>query len=112
MKILIPFYILFLLGSLNTNASPKVSRISDVIYDQREGVALVKDVLVPEKQNGIAIFFMVRGGWSSMNANCISDADYKRFTDRGETVFLVSHGSKPRFKVPEITQQIQRAIQW
>ena len=112
MKKILLLLVLLLFGIHPINAAQKVTRISDVIYDHREGVALVMDVLVPEKQNGIAVFFMVSGGWMSMNANYISADDYKCFTDMGETVFLVSHGSKPRFKVPEIIQQIQRAIQY
>jgi acetyl esterase/lipase len=83
-----------------------------VVYDHRDGVALVFDVLIPEKQNGIAVFKMVSGGWMSFNAAACPDKEFKEFTDHGETVFLVSHGSKPRFKVPEIIDQIQRAIQY
>jgi acetyl esterase/lipase len=93
-------------------AENKVKRIPDVIYDHRDGVALVMDVLVPEKQNGIAVFKMVSGGWVSFNAAALPTKDYKVFTDNGETVFLVSHGAKPRFKVPEIVDQIQRAIRY
>jgi acetyl esterase/lipase len=95
-----------------TNAHNNVKRISDVVYDHREGVAFVFDVLVPKKQNGIAIFYMVSGGWSSSNAAKYKNDAFKEFTDRGETVFLVSHGSKPRYKVPEIISQIQHAIQY
>jgi acetyl esterase/lipase len=95
-----------------THAGGKVKRISDVIYDHRDGVALVLDVLVPENQNGIAVFRMVSGGWMSFNAAYYTSDDFKAFTDKGITVFLVSHGSKPRYKVPEITDQIQRAIQY
>ncbi|HBL74829.1 MAG: hypothetical protein A2W90_07890 [Bacteroidetes bacterium GWF2_42_66] len=104
--------VLFVILYSVTNAQNKVRRISDVIYDHRGGVAFVFDVLVPEKQNGIAIFNMVSGGWSSSNAARYKDDDFKEFTDRGETVFLVSHGSKPRYKVPEIISQIQRAIKY
>ena len=105
--------LLLLSAFLNVKAnSLGITRLSDVIYDHRDGVALVMDVLVPEKQNGIAVFFMVSGGWMSMNAAYLSANDYKCFTDKGETVFLVSHGSKPRFKVPEIIDQIQHAIRY
>jgi acetyl esterase/lipase len=93
-------------------AGGKVKRMSDVIYDHRDGAALVMDVLVPEKQNGIAVFRMVSGGWMSFNAANYKDSDFKAFTDAGITVFLVSHGSKPRYKVPEIIDQIQRAVQY
>jgi len=112
MKRLLIFVVLTTLDLSGVNAQNKVKRISDVIYDHRDGVALVFDVIVPEKQNGIAVFKMVSGGWVSYNAAFISEKEVKEFTDNGETVFLISHGSKPRFKVPEIIGQIQRAIQY
>ncbi len=83
-----------------------------MVYDHRDGAALVLDVLVPEKQNGIAVFRVVSGGWMSFNAASYQPADFKDFTDKGITVFLVSHGSKPRYKVPEIIDQLQRAIRF
>jgi acetyl esterase/lipase len=90
----------------------KTSRICDVIYDHRDGAALVLDVLVPERQNGIAVFVMVSGGWMSFNAAYYPTDYFKAFTDEGITIFLVSHGSKPRYKVPEIIDQVQRAIRY
>lgn len=92
--------------------SGSVKRLSDVVYDHRDGAALVMDVLVPEKQNGIAVFRLVSGGWMSFNAAYYKADDFKAFTDKGITVFLVSHGSKPRYKVPEIIDQLQRAIRY
>jgi acetyl esterase/lipase len=109
-KILLSVVTIFLFSC--TYAGNKVKRISDVIYDHRDGAALVLDVLVPEKQNGIAVFKIVSGGWMSFNAAYYPVDDFKTFTDKGITVFLVSHGSKPRYKVPEIVDQIQRAIQY
>lgn len=112
MKKVLFLLVLFVLLISVSSAQNKVKRISDVIYDHRGGVAFVFDVLIPEKQNGVAIFQMVSGGWASSNAAKYKDYDFKEFTDRDETVFLVSHGSKPRYKVPEIISQIQRAIQY
>ena len=112
MKRSLIFLILASLFLSNLYAGEKVTRLSDVIYDHRDGVALVFDVLIPENQNGIAVFMMVSGGWVSFNAAALNTDNYKVFTGHGETVFLVSHGSKPRFKVPEIIDQIQHAIQY
>ena len=112
MKKLLGISILILFVFSVAHAGNKVKRISDVVYDHRDGAALVFDVLVPEKQNGIAVFRMVSGGWMSFNAAAYPDKDFKEFTDHGETVFLVSHGSKPLYKVPEIIDQVQRAIRY
>ena len=112
MKRITFFWILTFCVFSFTYAGNKVRRISDVIYDHRDGAALVFDVLIPEKQNGIAVFRLVSGGWMSFNADYYRADDFKSFTDKGITVFLVSHGSKPRYKVPEIINQLQRAIQY
>lgn len=99
-------------------AGNKVKRLSDVVYDHRDGAALVLDALIPEKQNGMAVFVMVSGGWSSFNAAYYPNEGQpyafglRKFTDKGITLFLVSHGSRPRYKVPEIIDQVQRAIQY
>jgi acetyl esterase/lipase len=112
MKKSLLFLTVLLLGFSNIYGSGKVKRLSDVVYDHRDGAALVFDVLIPEKQNGIAVFRLVSGGWMSFNAAYYATDDFKAFTDKGITVFLVSHGSKPRYKAPEIIDQIQRAIRY
>jgi acetyl esterase/lipase len=104
--------ILIFTSFLFSCAGNKVKRISDVIYDHRDGAALVMDVLVPERQNGMAVFVMVSGGWMSYHAAYYPTEYVKAFTDKGITVFLVSHGSKPRYKVPEIIDQVQHAIRY
>jgi acetyl esterase/lipase len=104
--------IVFLLCIRDITANGSVKRLSDVVYDHRDGAALVLDALIPEKQNGIAVFRLVSGGWMSFNAASYPADDFKAFTDKGITVFLVSHGSKPRYRVPEIIDQLQRAIRF
>jgi len=112
MNIRITLSILIFLICVNLFAENKVKRLSDVVYDHRGGVALIMDVLIPEKQNGIAVFRLMSGGWMSYRASACLEKECQEFTDRGETVFLVSHGSQPRYKVPEIVDQIQRAIRF
>ena len=87
------------------------SRIRDVIYTKHDGVALTFDVFKPEKPNGIGVIWMVSGGWVS-NHNNISEGIAKTFTSHGQTVFQVVHGTQPRFKVPEIQMDIQRAVRF
>ncbi len=118
MKKIAGIFILMFLVVSAIHAGNKVKRLSDVAYDHRDGVALVLDAMIPERQNGMAVFVMVSGGWSSFNAaNYPSEGQafffgLKNFTDRGITVFLISHGSRPRYKVPEIIDQVQRAIRY
>lgn len=86
-------------------------RIPDVIYTKHDGVALTMDVFVPEKPNGIAVLWMVSGGWVS-NHTAISPSLAEIFTKRGMTVFQVVHGTQPRFKLPEIVADIHRAVRF
>ncbi len=107
------FIVGMLLGcTVKIDAQQNVSRISDVIYDYKAGVAFVFDVITPEEQNGAAILRLVSGGWESWPASVLSTRSFRRYTDRGYTVFVVSHGSQPGYTIPEIIGQVQRAIRY
>src|SRR6476646_5648278 len=69
------------------------------------------DIFQPSKPNGLVIVFMVSGGWFSAHES-VNAAFYKPFLDHGYTVFAVVHGSQPKFSIPEIEQDIQRAIRF
>ena len=90
---------------------PQYTRTEDVIYGRKCGMALTLDVFEPEKKNGAAIFFIVSGGFFS-DHNGINPGYYQPLLDRGYTVFAVVHGSQPRFIIPEIEQDIHRAIRF
>ncbi len=87
------------------------TRVRDVIYQHKLGVALTMDVFKPAKPNGIGVIFLVSGGWFSTHEG-INPGLAKVYTDRGETVFEVVHGSQPKFTVPEIVQDINRAVRF
>lgn len=86
-------------------------RLRDIIYARKVGVALTMDIFKPAKPNGIGVIWMVSGGWVSNHDN-IHPGLAKAFTDRGQTVFQVVHGSQPKFTVPEIVQDIHRAVRF
>lgn len=87
------------------------SRTEDVIYGRKFGTALTLDVFQPEKTNGFGILFMVSGGFFSSH-EAINPGVYKNLLDRGYTVFAVVHGSQPKFTIPEIEQDIHRAVRF
>ena len=89
----------------------KVTRTEDVIYGRKFGVALTFDVFEPAKKNGAAVLFMVSGGFFS-SKEAINPGFYNEFLDRGYTVFAIVHGSQPKFQIPEITEDIQRAVRF
>ena len=61
--------------------------------------------------NGVGLVFMVSGGFFSSHA-AIQPVFFKPFLDRGYTVFAVVHGSQPRFQVPEIIADVNRAVRF
>lgn len=97
--------------SLRAQAQPEFARTEDVIYGRKFGTALTLDVFEPAKRNGAAVFWVVSGGWSSKPSNIKPDT-YRPLLDRGYTVFAVVHGEQPRFIVPEIEEDIHRALRF
>ncbi len=92
-------------------AQEEPARLRDVVYGHKLGVALTMDVFKPAHPNGIGVLWMVSGGWYS-NHDAINPAFALPFTSRGQTVFEVVHGSQPKFTIPEIVQDIHRAVRF
>ena len=117
-KISLPaLFILFLLGLANgvqaddpqaVAGNPLFTRTEDVIYGRKFGTALTMDVFTPRDANGMAIIWVVSGGWFS---------DHKLiktplYVTQGYTVFAVVHGSQPKFTIPEAIADINRAVRY
>lgn len=94
-----------------TPPMPTVTRTADVVYGHKSGMALVLEVLRPENANGAAVLVLASGGWTS-NYAAPNPRSYEAFFARGYTVFVVFHGSQPKFKVPEIVADISRAVRF
>lgn len=97
--------------SLSAQEPVKFVRTEDVIYGRKVGAALTLDVFEPAKKNGAAVFFVVSGGFVS-NHSDISLPRIQPLLDHGYTVFAVVHGSQPRFILPEIEEDIHRAVRF
>jgi acetyl esterase/lipase len=88
------------------------TRTEDVIYGRKFGMALTMDVLAPKKNaNGAGVIMVVSGGYFSAKEaiNPLLALDLLR---RGYTVFGVLHGSQPKFTVPEIIADVNRAVRF
>lgn len=97
-----------------TNAAdePSYARKQDVIYGRKGGVALTMDVFTPKQSpNGAAVIFVVSGGWFSAH-EAINPLFYDELLKRGYTVFAVVHGSQPKYVIPEILQDMHRAVRY
>jgi acetyl esterase/lipase len=95
---------------------PEYTRKEDVIYGRKHGVALTMDVLTPKNNsNGAAVIFAVSGGWISshdfISPNSINQL-FGEFLKRGYTVFAVVHGSQPKYTIPEILEDMHRAVRF
>src|SRR5437588_12442779 len=85
-------------------------RVQDVIYGRKAALALTMDVVKPVKPNGIGVLCMMSGGWnSSPDMIPLMQGVLKPAIDRGFTMFMVVHGTQPKFTIPEIVQDIDRA---
>ncbi len=91
---------------------PPFDRKSDVIYGRKVGTALTMDVFSPKSNaNGSAVVLVVSGGYFSSRESIIP-AFFLPLLNRGYTVFAVVHGSQPRYTVPEIVLDVNRAIRF
>ncbi len=90
--------------------APDFTRKEDVVYGRKYGTALTMDVFTPkENANGAAIVWVVSGGWFSAH-EAINAGPIEEFLKRGYTVFAVVHGSQPRYTLPEIFADMNRAV--
>jgi len=103
---------LILVSTAGWAADPSFNRKEDVIYGRKFGTALTMDVFTPTKDSkGIGVILVVSGGFFSSH-EAILPAFVRPLTDRGYTVFAVVHGSQPRYTIPEIIQDMNRAVRF
>ncbi len=89
-----------------------ISIQADVVYGHKFGLALTYDVLQPSRdRNGAAVLFMVSGGWhSSWSPPEKMVERFRVLLQKGFTLFIVRHGSSPKFQVPECVTDVRRAV--
>jgi acetyl esterase/lipase len=97
-------------------AEEAVTRTEDVIYGRKFGTALTLDVFTPNSKeskpgSGAAVVFVVSGGWFSAH-DAINQGFINEFLKRGYTVFAVVHGSQPKFTIPEVLEDMHRAVRF
>jgi len=113
MKLIVRLCLLLLASGLADSRvhGAEFTRTQDVIYGRKFGVALTLDVFRPAPANGYGLVFMVSGGWFSSH-EAINAGFLAPFLDRGYTVFAVVHGSQPKFTVPEVIEDVNRAVRF
>jgi acetyl esterase/lipase len=89
------------------------TRTDDVIYGRKYGLAMTMDIFTPkEKANGKGVIFCVSGGWVSGKPGQNVGPFVNPFTSRGYVVFAVVHGSQPKFTIPEVLEDMHRAVRF
>ncbi|HUD84421.1 MAG TPA: alpha/beta hydrolase, partial [Candidatus Saccharimonadales bacterium] len=96
---------------LNAAGDASFTRKEDVIYGRKFGMALTMDVFNPAQPNGLGVIFIVSAGWVS-SKEAVWPQLYKPLLNHGYTVFAVMHGAQPKFQVPEIIQDLHRAVRY
>jgi acetyl esterase/lipase len=94
-------------------AADEAKVIPDVVYGHKDGMALTFDVIRPAKQNGAAVIWVQSGGWySNWTDPKVWLNTGKPFLDKGYTLFVVRHGSAPKYTVPECTADMRRSVRF
>jgi len=93
----------------------------DVVYGHKDGLALTLDVLEPVRdRKGLGVILVSSGSWRSSKSDVQQDVDHRRQHDHwaqgllkgGFTLLIARHGSGPRYTVPEMTPDMNRAVRF
>ena len=90
------------------------SRIQpDIVYGHKDGLALTFDVIRPEKPNGAGILWLQSGGWYSVWTEPKTLVfPCQPMLDEGFTVFIVRHGSAPKYAIPDAIADVRRCVRF
>lgn len=111
--IILIFFFSFSLADIHAQDTSHFTS-TEIIYGRKDGMALTLIKLSPkEKSNGKGIINVVSG-------NFVSSFEWvpryiersQKFIDHGFTVFLVLHGSQPRYAIPDEIKDVKRAVQF
>ncbi|MEZ6055752.1 MAG: prolyl oligopeptidase family serine peptidase [Planctomycetaceae bacterium] len=105
-----------LLVGLMSGGGAKAGEVTirrDVVYGHKDGMALTFDVLTPAAPNQAGVLWLQSGGWYSrwnLPEGLIGSA--QPLLDAGFTVFIVRHGSAPRYAVPDAVGDVRRCVRF
>ncbi|PYR25957.1 MAG: hypothetical protein DMF98_10545 [Acidobacteria bacterium] len=93
---------------------------TNVVFATYSGLALLMDVYKPATSNGLGIVVINGSGWYrdlGYDANLLKQSqEFRPATQKlvtaGYTVFVITHRASPRFHVPDIIEDVQRATRF
>jgi acetyl esterase/lipase len=103
--------VLILAWPFTAAAETKITR--DVVYGHKDGLALTFDVLHAENPNGAGVIWIQSGGWYSnyLTPEVLVPHSLPLLA-KGMTVFIVRHGSAPKYTVPEAVDDMRRSVRF
>lgn len=104
----------FLAAGLNPLRADESQTIQpDVVYGHKDGMALTFDVFRPAKPSGAGILSVQSGGWYS---NWVEPKALLPVVQpvlaKGYTVFVVRHGSAPKYAIPDAVADMRRSVRF
>ena len=90
--------------------TPKLAQQKRVVYGERHDNELAYEFMQPRKTNGLGVVVMVSGSWRS-DPDDFKPMMGRAFLRRGYSLFAVSHLSQPKATIPEIYDDVTRAVQ-
>lgn len=96
--------------------SARYTHQKDIVYGYKDGMALILDVFTPsERLNGGGVLWVVSGGLHSGPEQVRDDELPRRMLallDHGYVVFAAMHSSQPKYTLPEIQEDMPRAVRY
>jgi len=99
-------------------AEPSVE--TNVVFGTYSGFALLMDIYKPAAPNGFGVIVVNGSGWYrdlSYDAPLLKQSDEfrpatQKLVAAGYTAFVITHRASPRFHIPEIVGDVQRATRF
>ena len=87
---------------------------TDVVYGYKDdGLALMLDVYRPARPNGAGVIAIVSGQWqSSVELAQVFAQTSPPLNEKGFTVFVVRHGSRPRYPLSSVVADMRRSVRF
>lgn len=109
----ITLFALFLCTATLSRGADEVKVDADVVYGHKDGMALTFDVIRPAKPSGAGVLWIQSGGWySNWVDSKVWPGICKPYLDKGFTMFIVRHGSAPKYTVPEAVEDVRRSVRF
>src|SRR5688572_1155239 len=101
------------IGPFAQAEEPRFTRQEDVIYGRKYGLARTMDIFrLKSGGNGIGVVVAVSGGWFSSKEMMGGMVQMNPLIDRGYTLFAVVLVSQLKFTIPEILEDMHRAVRF